>query len=213
MPQTYDFKTFVPAKITGGEMYDILQKYRITNCNDFYSLAELLAGDYNSKRINIIPLLKQNMDARVLIQLRLAFMIRLDDSSYYEGLRNLNTVEEISNYRKQYYAKLDRIFHDEDYENYWLLKFSLKPKQWDNLQFDFEYLYEDQDPNHRIKREVENRAGWIFLRNPKEAYTEKDFNRIVELIEEEDAAIEELLNAPPCLFEFPPVPPEILKDD
>lgn len=206
----YKFRQFKEQGITGGEMYDILQKYNLTNCTDMYTLAEILAEDYNLQRINIIPLLKKGMNARVLMELRICCIIKAT-SDFFDGLfkGDYTTVDEIVEYRKCYYAKNNRLFTNAVYENYWLMFLSLDIPQRKNLEFDFEYLYEDCDNEHvitsEITSEIENKAGFVYLRNTKEEYPKEDFRRLVARLQRDTDRWQEIRNKPVRFVDMPPI--------
>lgn len=195
----YDFQQF-EGEMIGGDMCDILVKHNITNCADFYDLAAVLTDDYNLRRVNIIPLIKDGMNARLLMYLRICYIVKpiekdkTYDDKYYRDIRELGTIEEIVEYRKRWYAVRDLQFSNYDYENYWLLYLSLKPKQRRGMQFDFEYLYEDCDYNHKIASEIENQAGYVYFRNEHNAVIDEMYRGLVHRLERDKEDFERIMS-------------------
>lgn len=127
-------------------------------------------------------------------------------------MRTKDTVAKTIDYRKNYYKKYDRAFHNADYENYWLMSFSLKGKQRENLQFDFEYLYTDCDEQHRITPVIENKCGFVYLRNTKEEFTDTEFQRFVQKMQADEEKHQRMLQRYVKFIETTPIPANLVYD-
>ena len=206
----YDFQQY-DGKITVESMYETLQRYEVTNCCDFFEeLSEILTEDYNLRRVNILPLLRKGINARLLMCYRMCYIIKAVDDAYYGKIREMSNIDDIVEYRKEWYHKHNLQFSNYDYENWWLMYLSLKPRgQYrDYIQFDYEYLYVDCDPNHKISTINENMAGYVYFRNGHTKVSDTLYRGLVEKLDRDDVKLQELLNKDVWMEENE-VPPDI----
>lgn len=208
----YDFQQYSGEKLC-GDIYEVLVQKKICNCIDLFDLASILTEDYNLRRVNIIPLIKEGMNARLLMYVRLCYMIRGVDDDYYKTVRTLESVDAIVKYRKQWYHKRNLQFSNYDYENWWLLYLSLNEKQRVHIQFDFEMLYEDCDYNHHISTENENKAGFVYFRNGHNAVSDYLFEGCVKRLDREDTEFQTLMQKKARFFDMPKVPNDLFRND
>ena len=79
---------------------DIRDKYKITNLlydddEAFYALCEALFYDYESKIANYESYIKEEMDARLLMELRKSAVLPASNDSFYEGHGSCKSIGDI----------------------------------------------------------------------------------------------------------------------
>lgn len=173
-------KKFNKKKTLNKVIKDITEKYKITNIYDdeigrcCWLIANALYNDYIIGRANYEAYIEVGMDARMLMELRKSavFFIEEGDSDYfYTGLRNCETWEEVREFRKRFFQRINPDYIELYWQYYFLVNI-LCGKYSKDFLFDYEACFADGDISKQTniedyRREALNAHLPEYLRREK----------------------------------------------
>ena len=127
---------------------DITKIYKLKNIDYEYEdamnvIINTLLDDYDKCRINYKAFIEKGMDARVLFELRKNAYIKYPDmKKYCEGHKNLNTIDEIKQYRIEKISEYYDGYADLDWQYSLLISdtWGISTKEF---YFDFDVCFND----------------------------------------------------------------------
>lgn len=152
--KVFDFS----KKITEYSIYKDLRKYNIQNVRDldcdetWHFIATVLWDDYDLGRANYKAYIEQDMDLRMLMELRKSAVLRVDKTldSVYAEYPYAETPQDVKAIRTKMIKKINADYNDEDWQ-YMAVAISCLGKASKYFACDFEDCYEDGDREYQVK--------------------------------------------------------------